>query len=113
MAKSFDFNKIRQKTMNVTLSDKEKTTLVLITPDKKLATELETLKDMVEEIDTEDIEEVENYLYELTSKVMSRNKNGIEITVETLKELYSDISYIMAFLEAYIEFINEVTSSKN
>ena len=110
MAKSFDFNKIKPKTMNVTLSDEKKTTLVVMTPDKKLKEELENLKN---EIENADEDETLDILYDLTARLMSRNKNGIVITIETLKELYEDESYILAFLEAYSEFVNELVNSKN
>ena len=110
MAKSFDFNKIRPKTLNVTLSDDEKTTLVVMTPDKRLKDELENLKSDVENADEEETLDI---LYELTAKIMSRNKNGIVITAEKLKELYEDVNYIVVFLEAYSEFVNELANSKN
>ena len=110
MAKSFDFNKIKPKTMNVTLSDEEKTTLVIMTPDKRLKEELENLKNEVENADEDETLDI---LYDLTAKVMSRNKNGIVITAEKLRKLYDDESYIFAFLEAYSEFVNELANSKN
>lgn len=110
MAKSFDFNKLKARTMNVTLSDEEKTTLVITTPDKALRDELVSIKDSFE--DAED-DEVLEAIYELTAKVMSRNKNGIVITAEKLKELYDDVTLILSFLEAYTEFVNELSSSKN
>ena len=44
---------------------------------------------------------------------MSRNKQGIQITSEKLKELYEDVETIMAFLEAYSAFVGELTTSKN
>ena len=71
MAKSFDFNKIKPKTMNVTLSDEKKTTLVVMTPDKKLKEELENLKN---EIENADEDETLDILYDLTARLMSRNK---------------------------------------
>ena len=111
MAKSFDFNKVKPKTMSVTLSDEKKTTLLVMTPDKRLKDELSSLYENIE--DTDDEDEINEALYELTAKVMSRNKQGIEITPEKLTKLYPDISYIMAFLDAYIEFIDEAVNSKN
>ena len=110
MAKSFDFNKIKPKTMAVTLSDEKKTTLMVMTPDKRLRDELVSL---YEDINDSDEDEVNEALYELTAKVMSRNKQGIEVTSEKLKELYPDANYLMAFLDAYVEFIDEMTNSKN
>lgn len=110
MAKSFDFNKVKPKTMSVTLTDEKKTTLLVMTPDKRLKDELSSLYEDIEDADEEDVEEA---LYELTAKVMSRNKQGIEITSEKLKKLYPDSSYVMAFLDAYVEFIDEIANSKN
>ncbi len=110
MAKSFDFNKIKPKHMTVTLSDEEKTTLLVKTPDKKLRDELVSLYDNIEDADDD---ETEDALYDLTAKVMSRNKQGVVITAEKLRELYEDVDQIMAFLDAYAEFVSELTNSKN
>lgn len=110
MSKSFDFNKIKPKTMAVTLSDEKKTSLMVMTPDKRLKDELTFIYEDIKDSDEDEISEA---LYELTSKIMSRNKQGIEITSEKLKELYPDVNYIMAFLNAYVEFIDEMANSKN
>lgn len=110
MAKSFDFNKIKPKTMNVTLSDEEKTTLVLMTPSKGLKDELSYLTDNINE---EDDEETIEALYNVASKILSRNTQNIEITSERLRELYPDENYIIAFLQSYGEFVYEATNSKN
>lgn len=110
MAKSFDFNKIKPKTMNVTLSDENKTVISVMTPDKKLRDDLVSLYENVDETDEDEINEA---LYDLSARVMSRNKQGIEIKPKQLKELFPDHMFIMAFLNAYVEFIGEVTDSKN
>ena len=114
MAKTFDFNKIKEKTMPVILSDEDQTTLILKTPNKALWEDLEALYKEIENSDDE--EEVSDTLYMVTAKIMSRNKNNITITPEHLKEMYDDRDYIMAFLAAYTEFIEEykaATNSKN
>lgn len=110
MAKSFDFNKIKPKTMNVTLTDENKTVISVMTPDKKLRDDLVSL---YENVDDSDEDEINEALYDLSARVMSRNKQGIEIKSEQLKELYPDPTYIMAFLNAYIDFVSELTDSKN
>ena len=110
MAKTFDFNKIKPKTMTVTLSDEKKTTILVMTPDKKLRDQLVALYENIEDAEEDEIQEA---LYEVTAKVMSRNKQGIEITAEKHKELYEDVDYVMAFLDAYSEFVGELTNSKN
>lgn len=110
MAKAFDFNKVKPKTMTVTLSDKEKTTLLVMTPNKALKDELVSLYENINDSDEDEISEA---LYDVSAKIMSRNKQGIVITVEKLKELYEDVETIMAFLEAYSGFVGELTNSKN
>lgn len=111
MARSFDFNKIKPKTMSVTLSDEKKTTLLVMTPDKRLKDELSSTYENI--ADTDDEDDISEALYELTAKVMSRNKQGVEITPEKLREMYPNEDHIIAFLNAYTEFIDEVINSKN
>ena len=110
MAKTFDFNKVKPKTMTVTLSDEEKTTLLVTTPNKALMDELVAVYDNTNDSDEDEISEA---LYDVSAKIMSRNKQGIVITSEKLTELYEDVETIIAFLEAYSEFIGELTNSKN
>lgn len=114
MAKTFDFNKLKEKTMTVVLSDEEKTTLIIKTPNKALYESIESLENDIK--NSEDDEEIEDALYNLSAKVMSHNKNKIEITPEKLKGLYEDIDYLVAFLREYTDFIGEyrnATNSKN
>ena len=111
MANSFDFNKLKPKTMTVTLSDKEKTTLLVMTPSKGLRDDLVNLYENIE--NTTDNEELEEALYDVASRVMSRNKQGKYVSPVTLKELYPEPEYIMAFLNAYVDFIGSITQGKN
>lgn len=110
MSKSFDFNTIKPITMTVTLSDEEKTTLLVMTPDKKLMGELMAFRNIQDNVNDDGTLDA---LYELTGKLLSRNKNGITITAKKLKSLYPDITYIVAFLRAYTDFVKEVIDSKN
>ena len=111
MANSYDFNKLKPKTMTVTLSDKEKTTLMVMTPSKGLRDDLVSLYENIE--NTTDNEELEEALYDVASRVMSRNKQGKYVSPVTLKELYPEPEYIMAFLNAYVDFIGSITQGKN
>lgn len=114
MAKTFDFNKLKEKTFRVVLSDPENTTLTLRTPNKKLFEYLRNVQEDMESI--EESEELVDNLYDVTAKIMSHNKEDIEITPEALKELYDEINHIYAFLEAYTDFIKDyhiASNSKN
>lgn len=109
MAKTFDFNKIKEKTMNVVLSDEAKTLLILKTPNKALMESLQNIQDEIRH--SEDEDELIESLYDVTAKIMSRNKNEKVITSELLKELYPDIDFILEFITAYMEFIDEYTNA--
>lgn len=110
MAKSFDFNKLKPKTMIVTLSDEEKTKLIVKTPTKALQEELTEIKDALSD-DADDDEALEA-LYEVVSKIMSNNTNNIKISVDKLKDLYDDSDYLLAFLQVYYDFVNEFIDTK-
>jgi hypothetical protein len=71
------------------------------------------LVELYENIENSDEDEVNEALYEVSAKIMSRNKQGVEITADKLKELYEDPNYIMAFLNAYTDFIGALSNSKN
>lgn len=114
MAKTFDFNKLKEKTLKVVLTDPENTTLVLKTPNKKLFEYLKRVQDDIKNVEEhKDCEELFDSLYDVTAKIMSHNKEGIEITPEKLKELYDEIEYIYAFLEAYTDFIKDYHIANN
>ena len=109
MAKTFDFNKLKEKTWTVVLSDEDKTTLTIKTPTKALK---EYLEDLQNEINTSnDEEELEDALYNASAKIMSNNKENITITLEKLKELFKDVNFIIDFINAYMEFIDEYTNA--
>ena len=42
---------------------------------------------------------------------MSNNKDNIEVTPEKLKELFKDVTFILDFINAYMEFIDEYTNA--
>lgn len=111
MARNFDFNKIKKQVFPVTLSDENKTTIVLKTPSKALTEALQEIDEDVKALQDDD-EEIVEELYLMSAQIMSHNMTNTVITVKQLKELY-DIDDIMAFLDAYKSFIDELTSSKN
>jgi hypothetical protein len=110
MANSFNFNTVKPKTMTVTLSDEKKTVLIVKTPDKKLMNELVSLNKLVADMD--DVNAIDA-IYDLASKVLSRNVNGIKITTKKLNDLYDDVSYITAFLVSYTNFVKALSNEKN
>lgn len=110
MAKAMDFNKNKKSFWAVTLPDEKKTVLLIGTPTKSVFDELVAVKDAFGD-DTGSAEAI-NDLYEVSAKIMSRNKTGHVVTVETLQSLF-DFEDIVMFLHGYTEFVHEVAGSKN
>lgn len=110
---ALDFNNIKKASLEIILNDDKQTKLHLHTPSKKLLTELVELSKGLNDI-TEDnfnIEDVEQ-IYNLCSKVISRNRENISISCEKLENIF-DMEDIVIFLQAYIEFTTSVQDSKN
>ena len=51
-------------------------------------------------------------LYEIVARILSHNKTGVKITKEKVEELL-DFEDVIVFIQAYSDFIAEVTGSKN
>lgn len=110
MAQVLDFNKVKKSYLTIILPDEEQTKLSLMTPTKKLLNELsEMLPEETGEMPSE--EDLES-LFELTARLMSRNKTGKQITAEQLSDCL-DFEDLVAFFNAYTEFVSNIANSKN
>lgn len=110
MAQTLDFNKVKKSYFTITLPDEKQTKLMLLTPTKTLLT---SLMEMLPEDNGEmPSEEDLNALYELTARLMSRNKAGKRIEAETLSEIL-DFEDLSIFFTAYTEFIQGRVNEKN
>ena len=110
MANTLDFNKAKKNYFTVILNDEKKTKLALMTPTKRLLTELiNTLPELNGNTPTD--EDV-NTLYEFTARLMSRNKTGQQVTAEYLAEIL-DFEDLVTFFTAFTDFITEAANQKN
>lgn len=109
---TLNFNKIPKKYLTVTLNDENKTVLMIGNPTKRLLTEMITLNLSNENKDSNNGNEEEevSQLYEVCSKIMTRNKGGVVITKELLESIF-DIEDVMIFLKAYMDFVSEQTKN--
>lgn len=113
MAKLLDFNKVKKKYLTVKLADENNTTLMIGTPTKAIMDDLMLLQASMENIQEDETNaEAVDDLYFACARVMSRNKGGIKVTKEFLENLF-DFEDIMIFFSAYMDFVNEITDSKN
>ncbi len=113
MAQVLNFHNVQKHYLNIVLADEKNTELMVGTPTKGVMDDLLVLQGALNEIseDSDNMEATED-LYRVTAKILSRNKAGIKITKEALADLF-DFEDIVIFFNAYMEFITEVTSSKN
>jgi len=110
LSRSFDFNTLKKKYFPVTLNDEKKTKLLIIMPTKKTLDEFIGMRDTLNDETRGD--EVIGELYDLVARIMSHNKTGAKIAKEQIEELL-DFEDVIAFIQAYSDFIAEVTNSKN
>ncbi len=109
MGQTLDFNKAKKQYLTIVLPDEKQTRLLLITPTKGLLT---ALADMLPESADVPAEEDLGALYDLCAQIMSRNKAGRKVTAKELEELL-DFEDLIIFFNAYTEFIESVSNSKN
>jgi hypothetical protein len=117
MAKTLNFNTIKKKYLTVTFRDEEKTTVMIGTPNKAIMDELVSLnndlKDMKDENNRTHIDDdTMDDLYRVSAKVISNNKGGVKMSKEKLEELF-DFEDMLIFFTAYMEFMEELTNTKN
>ena len=114
MAKMLDFNSYRRPTLLLRMKDEQQTKLHVTTPTVELVEELKAnlteLKLALTGNDTEASEAV----YELAAKLLNCNLDGVTTSAEELAVKYRmSLAALKLFFETYVEFLNEITDSKN
>lgn len=111
MSKPLDFTKMKKKYLTVTLADKNSTVLMIGSPTKAIMDDLQALEELIGDTGDDNTEITEG-LFDACARVMSRNKDNIEITKDFLSEIF-DFEDIVIFFNAYMEFVKEVIGEKN
>ena len=113
MSKPLNFNNLNKRYLTITLADENNTTLLVGTPTKAIMDDLVLLQSSFETLNEGDTNvEATEELYRACAKIMSRNKAGVQVSSEYLSEIL-DFEDIMIFFTAYMDFVTEVTNSKN
>lgn len=107
--KTLDLNKTKKQYFAVILPDKEQTKLNIKTPNKQMMDEITELQKILTECEEDEAIEP---LYEICSKIMSKNKEYKTITCKMLYDCL-ELEDLTLFLTSYLEFINEVAQTKN
>lgn len=115
MAKILDLNSVEQRpTLELTLQDKEKTTLQVTIPTEGLVNELEDMGPELTRIVSKGDKEGLDQAFDLAARLISCNRNGVTITADELRNKYNmALETLIVFMSAYLDFITEITERKN
>lgn len=110
MGRSFDFNKIPRKTINVTLPDG--TLLIVRMPQKRVWEKFKDFQTMDQE--NTDVTTFFDALDNIIAEILSENKAGKKITREYVTECEElDFEAKMAFLDDYMDFVSSTEKDPN
>lgn len=114
MAKVLDLNTVERPTLELTLQDKEKTTILVSTPSEALVRELEEVAAEMDALYRRGDKESVDAIYDLAARLISCNRQGLQVTADELRTKYKmSLESAVIFYNAYLEFINELTNEKN
>lgn len=111
MGKTLNFTTMKKQYLTVTLPDGH--TIMVSTPTKKVLSELVSLQESLEDIQSSDatLEDMDN-LFSTCAKIMSCNKANEPITKTYLEDIL-DFQDVIIFFQSYTTFIGEVMRGKN
>lgn len=118
MAK-LNFNMINRPVLELTMMDKEQTVITVTSPSEGLVEELETTLPELQKILAPGDQGTVEAAYDLAARLISCNKEGLQVTAEDLKGKYwpadrlANMENMVVFFSAYMDFIAELNSAKN
>lgn len=111
--KILDLNTVQRPVMEVTLLDDARTWLRVTVPTEGVIREFEALLPELGKVQRGDRSSVD-LIYELLAKILSCNRDFIQITAEELRGKYRvDLESAIIILANYNEFIEEIQGAKN
>jgi hypothetical protein len=115
MAKVLDLNKVEQlPTLELTLQDNDKTTLLVTIPTEGLINELEATGPQLTAVLAKGDKEGTDMAFDLAARLISCNRNGKTITAQELRDVYHmSFETLLVFYSAYLDFITEIKNLKN
>lgn len=114
MAKVLDLNTVERPTLELTLQDKERTTILVSTPSEGLVRELESVAPELSKMYETGNQESVDAIYDLAARLISCNRQDKQVTAEELRTKYKmGLESALLFFSAYLDFINELTNAKN
>lgn len=114
MAKILDFNLLQQPTQVLRMADDEKTVIHVSAPTVNMVDELKNNGAMLEAALKSNDPNTTQAVYNLAARLISCNLDGIVVTPEELAVKYRmSLVALKMFFETYVEFLSEITNSKN
>ena len=114
MAKILDFNALQQPTLVLQMVDDDRTILHVSAPTVDLVDELTNNAAALETALRSNNPDTSKAVYSLAARLINCNLDGIEVTPEDLAVKFRlSLTGLKLFFETYVDFLNEVTNSKN
>ena len=111
MSNAINFNNVTKRYLTVTFADANNTVVTVGTPTKALFQDLVELAKNIRAGAENNLATLDD-LYIVCAKIMSRNKEGVEITKEFMEE-NMDFEDIITFFKEYMSFVREISKLKN
>lgn len=109
-----DFAALEIPTMELAMLDDNRTTLNLMFPELKLIERLIAIAPTMRAAKATNDETALKQIYDLWAELFSNNMEGIEVTADDLSNKYRlKFAHLIIFTSKYMDFINEVKSTKN
>lgn len=114
MAKTLDFNIVVPPTLPLVMRDEAKTEITVTAPLEALVEELQAVAPrMTAMLETDEAETIPA-IYDLAARLISCNKQGLQVTAEDLRDKYKlNLEALIVFFNVYLDFLSEITNAKN
>lgn len=112
--KALDLNKAKRQSFPVTMMDEKQTVFNLVMPNAETIKRLQAIYRELPSVMNGDDPEALDACYGVAAELFSCNRMRSEVTAEELKSIYAmEIEDLIIFFNEYMEFIRELTKSKN
>ena len=114
MAKTLNFNTIVPPTLPLVMRDDAQTEITVTTPLEGLIEELQAVAPQMDSALKSDKETAVPVIYDLAARLISCNKEGLQVTVDDLRGKYRmNMELLIIFYNVYLDFIDEIKNAKN
>lgn len=114
MAKTLNFNTITPPTLPLVMCDDDKTKITVTAPSEGLVEELQNAAPHMTEMLQSDDEASVPAIYDLAARLISCNKQHLEVTAEDLRGKYRlNLEALIVFYNVYLDFLGEIANAKN